>query len=334
MAANLNIRPLAVRMAWALLCTVPVSACRRDDSAPREAAGEHRVKVALSIPPQAYFVERVGGRHVKVIVLVGPGQSPATFDPTLKQVAEFSRADLYFQIGVAFENRLLPRLAASNPRLRVVDTRRGIQLLRMEQSDNHGHDPADAEGHDPHIWLDPRRVKVQARIICDALKAEDPAHADDYERNLAAFHRDLDRLHARLAEILLPMRGRPFFVFHPAFGYLADAYGLRQVAVEAGGKEPTGKRLSSLIARAAEAGVKQILVQRQFASERAEAVAEAIGASVITVDPLARDYPANLLRIAAAIAESATPPTPAARVEGAAVPQQRSVRANGVQRDD
>jgi zinc transport system substrate-binding protein len=269
------------------------------------------LKVAVSILPQAYFVERVGGTHVDVQVLVGPGLSPHTFEPTPKQLAALADARAYFRVGVDFEEALVPRLTGLFPKLRIVDTRAGVPLRRFaaqEAACEHaGHDHGEAPGRpDPHIWLNPLLVKTQAQTICDTLCTLDAARADEYRSNLAAFQADLDRVHAQLAAALAPLKGREVFVFHPAFGYFTDAYGLRQTPVEIEGKEPTARQLQTLIARARAADVKVIFVQPQFSKKAAQTVAEAIGGVVAPLDDLARDYLANLTDIAAKI-EAAQP---------------------------
>ncbi|MCG8407014.1 MAG: zinc ABC transporter substrate-binding protein [Phycisphaerales bacterium] len=262
------------------------------------------LKVAVSILPQAYFVERIGGPHVEPHVLVGPGQSHGTYDPTPGQLIELSRCSLFFRIGVAIEDRLLKKLAETHPKLEIVDTREGIKLRHMA-GETHAHDDHGCTGtHDPHIWLDPMLVKVQTQTICEALKRADPNHADDYDRNLSAFHADLDNVHRRISELLAPLTGKEFFVFHPAFGYFADAYGLTQVAIETAGKEAGPRQLVRLIDHAQKTGVRLIFVQKQFASNSAKAVAEAIGGSVVPIDPLERHYLRNLEDLAAEIARS------------------------------
>jgi len=283
-----------------------VAAC---DSVPPPSAGDGPLKVAVSIPPQAQCVERIGGQHVSVTVLVGPGHSPATYDPTPRQLSEMASASLYFRIGVAFEGRFAEVLGSTCPKLKIIDTRAGIALRRIEAPCRHGEGEDHAhhthsEGDDPHIWLDPRLVKIQARTICTALTAADPSHAEEFERNLAAFLADLDRLHARLTERLAPFKGRTFFVFHPAFGYFADAYGLEQVAVETGGRSPSARQLVSLTERAKAARTQCIFVQKQFAAASAKAVADAIGGEVVALDPLARDLLANLDEMARLIARA------------------------------
>lgn len=291
-----------------------------DNASPPADKPSGALVAAVSILPQAEFLRRIGGSHIQPIVLVGPGQSPATFDPTLKQMTGLARARLYFRIGVAFEGRLVAKIQETYPDLQIIDTRQGIELRSIEEGDDPEHHHHAGEP-DPHIWLNPRLVKTQSRTICDALKLADPDHAADFERNLGAFEADLDAVDARIAKRLAPVKGREFFVFHPAFGYFGDAYGLRQVAVEIGGKEPTARQLSALIERARKQNVKLILVQRQFATAGARAVADAIGGAVLVVDPLAEDYLDNLWRIASTIAEllEHSQQTPSSQAAGSTV---------------
>jgi zinc transport system substrate-binding protein len=314
--------------------------------APAPAAGTP-LEVFVSILPQAYFVERIGGPSVEVRVLVGPGQSPHAFDPTPQQMARLADARIFFAAGWPFERQLLAKARAVNPNLAVVDTRQGIPLRRMTPAEAEaeaderakarekpagapsvselpakggmptpplrGHASGEGEnmpskqraGHatpsgepDPHFWLDPRYAEIMAATIEKALAAADPAHAEAFRRNLAALREDLGALDARLREALAPLAGRDFFVYHPAFGYFADAYGLRQVPVEIEGKEPAARQLGRLIDRAKAEGVRVIFVQPQFSAKSAEAVAAAIGGTAVPMDDLAKDYIANLADMA------------------------------------
>ena len=292
----------------------------------KAATPDPKIRIFVSIPPQATFVERVGGTHVAVDVLVAPGQSPHAYEPTPKQMAQLAEARLFFGIGWPFEKRVLAKVTATNPHLVVVDTREGVPLRRMTAAearlDDHGRAAAREDGHaaglpagasepDPHIWLNPRYVKIQAATICRALQAAGPAHAAEYQKNLDAFAEDLDGTDARIAAALAPLKGREFLVFHPAFGYFADAYGLRQMPVEIEGKEPGARQLAALIDRARADGVKVIFVQPQFSARSAEAVARAIGGAVVPIDPLARDYLANLEDMADKIRRALQPgPSP------------------------
>ncbi|MBE3098386.1 MAG: zinc ABC transporter substrate-binding protein [Planctomycetes bacterium] len=314
-------------LALALLATAAL-ACRALGAAPAPAAGApggaapgaapvcaapapvEKIETFAAVLPQAWFIRRIGGPHVDVDVLVGPGQSPHTFDPTPRQMARLARARLFFAVGWPFEKRLLEKAAAVNPNLKVIDTLEGVPLRRPTAAEiaAESHEtppPAAHDGQaDPHVWLSPRCAKIQAATIAKALADADPARAEEFRKNLAALQQDLDRLDARLAATLAPLRGKTFFVYHPAFGYFADAYGLVQAPVEIEGKEPGARQLAALIARAKSEGVRVIFVQPQFSARSAEAVARAIGGAVVPIDPLAEDYEANLMDMADKIRRS------------------------------
>jgi zinc transport system substrate-binding protein len=254
-------------------------------SVAKTTAGE--ISAFVSILPQAYFVERIGGKHVDVTVLVGPGRSPATYEPTPKQMARLGRSQLYFRIGTPFERGFIDKISRTFTNLTIIDTRKGVTLRYFKQSQG-------LEVPDPHIWLDPKRVKIQAETISKVLKETDPAHADEFEKNLKAFQADLDRVDMKIAGILAPLKGGKIYVFHPAFGYFAESYGLTQVAVEIEGKEPSPKQLSRLINMAKKEEVRVIFVQPQYATKEARTVARAIGGVVVPINPLPRNYLKNL----------------------------------------
>lgn len=297
--SRLHAPALAVLLALPLLC-----GCTRSSHEPQAPQSSGKIKAFVSILPQAYFVERVGRERVDVSVLVQPGHSPATYEPTPQQMAQLSKAQVYFRIGVPFETSFVRKIAAACKRLNVVDTRRGIELRRMKQTHSHEedrhHDRGDACGEhdaaakDPHTWLDPLRAKTQAGTICEELRRLDPAHAADYAANLHALEADLDSVHAKIALVLAPQKGKKFYVFHPAFGYFGDRYGLEQEPIEIEGKHPSAQHLARLIDQARKDKVAVIFVQPEFSMRRAETIAQAIHGAVVRMDPLARDYLANL----------------------------------------
>jgi zinc transport system substrate-binding protein len=250
-----------------------------------------KIKAFVSILPQAYFVERVGGPFVDVKVLVPPGQSPATYEPTPKQMSELGRSQIYFRIGTPFEKSFISKISDISQHLKIIDTTKGIELRRFKQSGL-------SQIPDPHIWLDPKLVMIQARTICNALAQLDPVHEEEFKTNLSSFNADLINVDAKIAQTLAPVKGSKFYAFHPAFGYFGDSYGITQVAVEIEGKAPSAKQLTSIIKMAKKDNVKVIFVQMQFAKKGAQTVAEAIGGAVVPIDPLARDYLKNLEDIA------------------------------------
>jgi zinc transport system substrate-binding protein len=265
-----------------------------------------KVNAFVSIIPIAYFVERVGGPNVEVSVLVGPGQDPHTFEPTPKLMAKLADAKVLFKMGFPFEETLIKKVGSTFKNLEVIDLQQGIKLRAMTEEEEHGHGDAEKDKHeheanemDQHTWLDPQLAKIQAKSIADTLIRIDPGHKDQYEKNLKGFQADLDAVHEQLTKALAPVKGKRFFVFHPAYGYLGDAYGLKQIVVQLGGKEPTARQLARLIELAKANDVRVIFVQPQFSKKSAEVLAKAIGGSVVPLDDLAPDYLKNLQEMAA-----------------------------------
>jgi len=291
------------------LCLV-LAGCGRGEPAGAAGSRAGRVRAFVSIQPQAFALERVGGPHVDVQVLVEPGQEPHAFEPTPRQMAALAESSVYFLGGVPFEHALAERLREAGEGLRLVDAVEGIEPRAMKSRGHPEHEDAGAGGHahtapaDPHTWLDPNLLAVQARHMAAALGELDPDHADAYARNLAALEADLAALDARIRGICAGLEQRRFIVFHPAFGYFADAYGLEQIPIEVEGKEPGPRELAELVDRARALDVRVIFAEQQFSQSSARAVAEAIDGRVVLLDPLARDYVANLERIAEAFAAS------------------------------
>lgn len=293
------------------------SGCQGQRATPARA----KPRVAVSIIPQQWLVEQIGGGQFEVLAVVGPGESHETFQPNDAQVSRLMSVDALFCVGVPFErSRAFSSLLAQG-RFRMVDTGEGIPLREMtalERCDEASHgnheregreDEADSHGHahegkDPHIWLSPRLLKIQARAVARTLGELDPARKEVYDRNLAATEERLEAADREIRRVLEPCRGKMFFVFHPAWGYFADDYGLKQVAIEAEGKEPSDQEATALQKLARQQGVKVVFVQPQIAGRGAEAIAQAVGARVGLLDPLAPDLPDNLVRVARAIADS------------------------------
>jgi len=272
----------------------------------------------VSISPQKWLVDRIGGELVTNTVLVGKGQDPHTFSPTPQTIRKLASASVWFTLDMDFEEQLTNRISKTAPKLRIVNTAKGVERLYMgghsdeDNNDDHDsehhegeanhestHDQHDhAGGHDPHIWLSPENLAIMAVTIEQALTEVDPKNNTTYAQNRKQVEKELTKLHQDLTEILAPHEGASFYVFHPSFGYFAHAYSLKQQAVEVEGKSPTPRQLSNLTAKAREEGVKVIFVQPQFDSSSTQAIAEAINGEVVPLDPLAEDVTGNLRLIA------------------------------------
>lgn len=262
------------------------------------------LRVFVSIIPVKTFVERVGGNRVQVAAMVQPGSSPHTYEPTPRQVAALSDSDLYFRIGVPFEQSWMDRIHSINPGMEVIDLRAGLPLHNMGNQHHHAGSNHGQVSPDFHIWTNPRLVISMAAHIRDALTRADPAGAAEYEANYQAFAADLRALDAEIRSLFAGLDKRRFLVFHPAWGYFADAYGLEQIAIEAEGKPPGAATLARLIERAKREDIHTIFAQRQYSTAPALAVARAIDARVIQVDPLAENYAESLLQFARALREA------------------------------
>jgi zinc transport system substrate-binding protein len=251
------------------------------------------LRVATSVEPQRYFVERIGGRHVEVVAMIPPGAGE-TFEPTLAQLAFLQRASVYVKLGqpaFPFETAWLADLLADTEGVLVVDLSQGLP---------------EASG-DPHVWLSPRLVRHMARAIEAGLAQRRPEAAAELAANRERFEAEIDALDAELRALLADKRGWRFLVVHPAWGHFAHEYGLVQLAVEREGREPDPKHVADLLREARRDGIRTVLTQREASDAIARSVADEIGAEVVVLDPLAHDWPESLRRGARAIAAAAVP---------------------------
>jgi zinc transport system substrate-binding protein len=271
---------------------------------PVQAQDDDLLQVTVSILPQQYFVERIGGDRVAVNVMVQPGESPGTYEPTAQQLIALSESAAYFSIGVPFERAWLDRIADVNPNMLMVDTTHGIQRVGMQ---DHGADLPDdyvtPEKPDPHVWLSPELVAVQANNIFQFLAALDPANRDFYRENLDAFLADIADLQTDIHETLDGVENRSFIVFHPAWGYFADEFGLTMIPVEVGGQEPSARELADLINQAQGLNVSVIFAQPEFSTTAAQTIADEIGGEVMLISPLNPNWLENMQNVATIFAD-------------------------------
>jgi len=258
-----------------------------------------RIGVVVTILPQAEFAENVGGGKVDIGVMVPPGASPHTYEPTPSQIATLSRAKMYAKVGsgIEFELAWMDKLVTINQEMLVVDCSTGVTLQEVSGERGQG-------APDPHIWMSPVNAKIMVRNICDGLGQLDPDNRAYYEQNRDAYLQKLTELDQDIRDGLAGVTNRNFMVYHPAFGYLARDYQLALLPIEEEGKEPTAAGLTHLIAYAKEHKIRVIFASPQFNPQSAKVIAEAIEGRVVFIDPLARDYIANLRRLLRELAEA------------------------------
>ena len=251
------------------------------------------IPIFVSITPQKYFVERIGGNDVKVEVMVKPGESPATFNPNPKKMSRLANSKLYFSIGVPFERIWISRLKAIQPDLKFISLNQNLGLkIKSGYSQNK---------KDPHICLSPLLVKNMVTKIEVALSKEKPEREKIFKINHTALAQELDMLDQEIRDILANGKTRSFMVFHPAWSYFAEAYGLEQISIEHNGKEPGPRSLQEIINRGKKSNIKTIFVQKQFGLSVAKNIAKMIGATIQEMDPLAENYFENMRKTAKAI---------------------------------
>lgn len=268
------------------------------------AAALEPINVFVSILPQKFLVEKIGGERVSVSVMVRPGLSPETYEPTPRQMAALENAHLYFRIAVPFESVWIERLQAINKSMRVVPCCGSIDLHDPATFDH----PGDHDKHidDVHVWTSPKNAIVLAGLVKQALVETDPAHSAYYAGNYHELVSELESLHAFIKSELADLPHRFLIVSHPAWGYFAREYDLVQVPIEQQGSEIRAKELTRLIELARRENIKTVFVQKQVNPSSAKILSREIGARVVELDPLAEDYIENLRRVARAIREAAS----------------------------
>jgi len=280
--------------------------------------GFAKVNTVVSVLPQQTFVKAIGGDKVNISLMVQPGNSPHTYEPKASQMKDISKADVYFSIGVEFEEAWLPRFSDQNKKMRIVNIGEGIHKLAMaehhhdtdehedEKHDEHGdekHDEHEDEGKDPHIWTSTTNVKAIAKNILNTLVKLDIENANYYKSNYEKFIQKINATDKNIRKILSDVpKDSKFMVFHPAWGYFAKQYGLTQLAIEAGGKNPKPKTIAYLIEEAKEEKVKAIFTAPEFSTKIAKQIANELGIKVIKVSPLNPKWSQNLENLARAIA--------------------------------
>lgn len=287
-----------------LLALMGLSACGGSQTAsePKNTTdsatqSDEKLQVAVTIVPQATFVEKVGADMVETHILVPPGYAPEQFEPNPQDMAAFENADLYFSIGVPVEAAQINRLAQSNENLTVVSLQDAVAAAYPDREFAPGE-------RDAHIWLSPKRTMVMVNTIADALAEADPANAETYQANAAAYLDELQAVDADIKAALVDVSNPTFICYHPAFGYLADDYGLTMLALEEEGKEANPARLKELTDLAKAENIRVVFYQDEIDSRQAAAFAEEIGGETVQLAPLAADYTDNLQRMADTIAEA------------------------------
>lgn len=278
--------------------------------------------VTVTIEPQRYFAEKIAGDKFKINCVVPAGQSPETYDPTPQQMMQVGRSIAYLQIGpIGFEQAWMDKIRENNPKLELFDTSEGMDLLtdtEDEHADDHaGHDHAahageEAHHHhhhggvDPHIWSSIAGAKVVAWNTLNAFLALDPDNTDYYWQNYNKLMDEIDKTDAEIKKMLDSLTDRTFIIYHPALTYFANEFNLTQLCIEMDGKEPSPAQLKRLVETARANNAHVVFIQQEFDQKNAELIARETGCKLTVINPLAYDWPKEMIRIAKALADGET----------------------------
>ncbi len=260
---------------------------------------DSRLTAAAGLPPVATLAKAIGKDKINVIQMLPQGRTPHDFAPRSATMREAAKASVLFSTQMPFENKIASFMLQQ--KRKISDVSKGIKRIAFNDGGNHEHhhhDGCSHDDHDPHVWLSPANAVIIAQNILNELIFIDPANKDFYQQNFEKLRDQLITLDKEISEKLAPYKGRKFFVYHPAFGYFADAYGLKQRAIELNGREATPVQLAQITREAKAENISTIFVQEQFNPGSAQALARQIGGCAAPLDPLAADICGNFKKIA------------------------------------
>jgi len=266
-----------------------------------------KIKVIASITPLADLSRQVGGNKVEVKLLLPPGASPHTYEPTPKALKDISNARVFIKIGLGLEFWAEKIIQSSGNRnlIIVVSSSDAPLITYHEKGHSHG-----SSGADPHIWLDPVIAKSIVTKIEKAFAEADPKNAEYYRQNASIYREKLSRLDKEITDKVKTLRVKEYVTFHPAWNYFSKRYGLTVAGVieESPGKEPGPRHIEKIIREIKRIGRKVVFVEPQFNPKIAEVIAKECGAKVVYLDPIGgqkgRETYIDMMRYNIAIMES------------------------------
>lgn len=263
------------------------AACAREED-------DGRLRVAATVAPLAGLVDRLAGDIAEVTVMIPPGASPISYEPSPSKVRAASSADLFVSVGhpaFAWEVTWLSGLLQPD----------GTVIIE-------GADGCDLLPDDPHVWLSLPCTRRLAVRLAEAVQRARPREAGRVAGALDSLLAEIDSLKASADSLLGGRRGASFLVLHPAWGYIARDYGLRQVSIlEHGSGDAGPARLAAIVSQARALGLEDVVAQPQFSVDAALLVADELGGDPVMLDPLAMDWAQSYGRALHALAAQVGP---------------------------
>ena len=288
-----------------LLATILIASCKPKSDQSDKTGGKPVITVTLE--PLRYFTEAIAGDRFTVVSMVPKGTSPETYDPTPQQLVDLAHSKAYFRIGyIGFEQTWTDKLTDNAPHLQFFDMSQGVDLIydnthshrHVEDGKEHHH----ATGVEPHIWNSATNAQIIAGNILSALCSIDKSNESAYLERYNALCRQIEHTDSLIRQTLTaPGADHAFMIYHPALSYFARDYGLHQIPIEAGGKEPSPAHLKALIDTCKSEKVHVIFVQPEFDRRNAEIIAKQTGTRIVDINPLSYDWETEMLNTAKAL---------------------------------
>ena len=267
--------------------------CLYSCSSPSAKAEKDKPLLMVSIEPLRFFTEQIAGENFRVETLVKQGSSPETYEPTAKQLMILSRSSAYIQVGnLGFERTWLNRLKENAPNIRISDSSKGIMLLKGE------HSHAGETDTDPHTWTSAKNAEIIVRNILETLCEIDSTNSKQYKARAEKLLSRIEKVDKHIIKTLSDQEDRTFMIYHPSLSYFSRDYGLKQLCIEEGGKEPTPAQLKQLIKKCKQSNVKTVFVQQEFSKAAAKLISAETGAKIVEINPLSYSWEKEMLKIA------------------------------------
>ncbi len=252
-------------------------------------------KIAVSIPPQKYFLERITGDNIEVVCMLPNGSDPETYEPSMQNLLDLNESLAYLMMGnLAFETALTSRIARNNSGIRLYDSSYGVEIMTFGQGEE--------SETDPHVWCSVKNARIIAKNMFETVAKLDPGNAQRYRENYDRFAKELDSLDKTISEKLEPLKGKPFLAWHPSLGYFARDYGLRQISLESENKEPSARQIKIAIEEAARQKAEMFFIPMGMNPRQAEAVNQQTGLRIVIINVLNYDWEKEIKLIADEIA--------------------------------
>lgn len=262
---------------------------------------DKRQTLTVTIEPLRYFTEAIAGDKFNIVSMVPEGSNPETYDPTPQQLVKLAKSKAYLQIGhIGFEQAWIKKLQANTPNLPFYDMSEGIDLIHEINGHTHGKEDKHAHGVEPHIWNSTRNAAILAENIYKVLCELDPASESYFHQRLDSLEKEIQTTDKEVQE-LMEHADQAFLIYHPALSYFAKDYGVKQISIEEGGKEPSPAHLQELIRTCCENQVRIIFVQQEFDVRNAELIAKELGVQVVSINPLSYHWKEEMLKVARAL---------------------------------